>query len=104
MAARDRKAARGKKATARKRASPESASETNAIAHWIALGGFVLTGIVVVAGVSALAAVSGGYEPPGYERQARRVRAMTSRAEWLRMPTADDLEPRGIALCKAPAG
>lgn len=40
----------------------------------VATGAFVLLGVVVVLGAASLAALIAGYDPPGFEKEARRVR------------------------------
>jgi hypothetical protein len=40
----------------------------------IATGAFVVVGAVFVLGVASFAALLAGYEPPGYEKEARRMR------------------------------
>ncbi len=64
----------------------------------VATGAFVLLGAVFVLGAAAFAALLAGYEPPGYEAKARRLRRYTL-AHTPDLPKAADVwEPVGRQL------
>jgi len=61
----------------------------------IATGAFILVGAVFVLGVASFTALIAGYEPPGYEKEARRVRryALEHKPDFSR--AIDAFEPVG---------
>src|SRR5580698_10656838 len=64
----------------------------------VATGAFVVLGAVFVLGAAAFAALLAGYEPPGYEAKARRLRRYTL-AHTPDLPKAADVwEPVGRQL------
>jgi hypothetical protein len=96
--------ANGKDAGHKKHAAPAAISDTprkqrrkrrrdNAVGRVIATGAFVLVGTVLILGVASLAALAAGYEPPGFEKEARGVRryALEHKPDFSR--AADVLEP-----------
>jgi hypothetical protein len=68
------------------------------IGRIVATGAFVILGAVFVLGAAAFAALLMGYEPPGYEAKARRLRRYTL-AHTPDLPKAADVwEPVGKQL------
>jgi hypothetical protein len=68
------------------------------IGHIVTTGAFVILGAVFVLGAAAFAALLAGYEPPGYEAKARRLRRYTL-AHTPDLPKAADVwEPVGKQL------
>ena len=91
-----RKAAVAKAAkTAAHKAQVERGPQVGRI---VATGVFVILGAVFVLGAAAFAALLAGYEPPGYEAKARRLRRYTL-AHTPDLPKAADVwEPVGRQL------
>jgi hypothetical protein len=92
--------------TPRKKAAAKAARTHSKVAaehrprsgHIVATGAFVVLGAVFVLGAAAFAALLAGYEPPGYEAKARRLRryALDHAPE---LPNAADVwEPVGKQL------
>ncbi len=68
------------------------------LGHIVATGAFVLLGAVFVLGAAAFTALLMGYEPPGYEAKARRMRRYAL-AHAPDLPKAADVwEPVGKQL------
>jgi hypothetical protein len=89
-----RKAAAKATRTARK---AQAESETH-VGRVVATGVFVILGAVFVLGAAAFAALLAGYEPPGYEAKARRLRRYAL-AHTPDLPKAADVwEPVGKQL------
>ena len=84
--------ARHLEAQAASRAHRRKRSRANRV---VTTGAFVLLGAVLVLGAASLAALIAGYEPPGYEKEARRVRrfALDHKPDFSR--TAEVLKPVG---------
>jgi hypothetical protein len=70
-----RPASRAAARKAAKASAPARARrKRNQAGKMIATGAFILAGAVFVIGLASVAALIAGYEPPGYEKEARRVR------------------------------
>lgn len=63
----------------------------------IGLGALILLGTVVVLGAGSLAALLAGYDPPGHEAEARRLRryARQHRHDFSKVLSADTYQPIG---------
>src|SRR5580698_9772975 len=70
------------RAAARKAAKASASARTrrkrSQAGKIVATGAFVLAGAVFIIGLASVAALIAGYEPPGYEKEARRVRRFAS--------------------------
>jgi len=69
------RAAHAAAAPHRKRAARSRSAET--LGTLIGVGALCFVGALVVAGAGSLAALLLGFEPPGYEKEARRLRKYT---------------------------
>ena len=89
-----------RKAAAKAARTPRTAKTENAprLGRLIATGAFALLGVVFVLGAASFAALLAGYEPPGYEVKARRLRRYAL-AHTPDMPKAADVwQPVGKQL------
>ena len=63
-----------RKAAAKAARTPRRGERRSQLGHVVATGALVVLGAMFILGAAAFAALLAGYEPPGYERKARRVR------------------------------
>lgn len=66
----------------------------------LGLGALILLGTVMVLGVGSLAALLAGYDPPGHEAEARRLRryARQHRPDFSKALSADTFQPIGESI------
>jgi len=63
-----------RKAAAKATKTPRRTKAAPHVGRMVAMGAFALLGVVFVLGAASFAALMAGYEPPGYEARARRLR------------------------------